>query len=526
MLETYYDIAKKDQFGEFFKDTAIIHNPTSERNSYLILKLDFAPVRGEMSLVEDSFEHYNQGVLDVFLRKYKEYFEEDFFVELKTHKTFSDKLNYLMNYSKLKGIKIYLLLDEYDNFANTILASEGQDMYTKLTRGEGFFRHFFSMLKGATSGSGAALSRMFITGVSPITMDDVTSGFNIGNNISLLENVNELLGLTFEEVYQIIDYYIDKGIIKKEDKEFHYDLMSKWYNNYKFAKRADTKVFNTDMVLYYIDKVIATRYPPEDMIDDNVTTDYKKLRYLMTLDSKLNGNFSCLNEISAKQEIKVEIKKSFPVHKLLDKNNFISLLFYLGLLTRDRVEQGEEYFRIPNYTIKYLHSDYIKEAYEDMDIFNLDINQYRSIMVGMAYRGEWKELFDYLAQQIKDQTKLRDYLNGEKMVHGFMLAYLNITKIFIITSEYEANKGFADIYIEPFFLNYPDAKYSYLLELKYISRKEYSEEKKNEKYQEALSQMDKYIKDKNLDPANMQTELKKLIIIFRDWELMVAEEIV
>jgi len=365
ILESYYDIAKKDQFEEIFKNTAIKDNPTEERNSYLILKLDFSAVQASMDEVKDSFEHYNQGVLDVFLEKYKEYFENVFFSNIEKHETFSDKLNYLMNYSRLKGLKIYLLLDEYDNFTNTILATEGKEMYTQLTRGEGFFRYFFSMLKAATSGSGAALSRLFITGVSPITMDDVTSGFNIGRNICLLDSINELLGLRSEEVRQIIKYYQDHGKIKEGEEDLHYNLMSDWYNNYKFSDFEGQRVFNTDMVLYYISDLIELGRPSKSMIDENMKSDYKRFRHLIMLDNKLNGNFNILNEISATGEVSGVINKSFPVHGLLDKDNFISLLFYFGLLTRDRVQEGKEYFSVPNSTIRHFHSDYLNKAYAE-----------------------------------------------------------------------------------------------------------------------------------------------------------------
>jgi len=154
--------------------------------------------------------------------------------------------------------KIYIIIDEYDNFANTILSTSGSDAYENLTHGEGFFRAFFNFLKEGTTGSGAPISRLFITGVSPVTLDDVTSGFIIGKNISINPNFNSMLGFTKEDVTEIIEYYRENRMIT-HTTEHLLDIMKTWYNNYVFCKKSTTRLFNSDMVLYFICRWLGLR---------------------------------------------------------------------------------------------------------------------------------------------------------------------------------------------------------------------------------------------------------------------------
>lgn len=518
VLESYYDSAKKDKFDEIFSGTFIHDNPTEEKNAYLILNFNFSLVNPDTNLLEESFETYTGGVFSQFIQKYKDYFDNRFIKEIRPLKRSADRLNLLFQYASKNGIKLYLLIDEYDNFANTILSTIGQDRYQALTHGEGFFRYFFNVLKGGTTGSGAGLSRLFITGVSPLTMDDVTSGFNIGKNVSLLEELNELLGFTDEEVIQILKYYNKKDWVK-QDIQYHFEIMSTWYNNYRFTEEPGKRVFNTDMALYYVDNLRSGKIP-RDLIDHNIKTDYKKLRHLIVLDRQLNGNFSRLKEIIENEEIQSNINVSFPAEELLNPDNFISLLFYFGLLTIHRIEFGKLVLKIPNLTIKKLYHEYIREAYKDVDIFKISLWEFGNLMTGMAYQGEWEKVFDFLAKEIEKQTSIRDYLTGEKVIQGFLLAYLNVTDHFIIKTEYELGKGFADLYFEPFLAKYEDMKYSYLLEFKYIKREEYTEETLKKQIKEAERQLEKYGTDEKVKKTIRGTVLKKVILVFSGWEMV------
>ena len=529
MLETYYDINKKERFEEFYHDTWILKNPTEYKNSYLILYFNFSVVNPDINEVEDSFNHYCDLQINCFMDKYSEFFDINLIGEVQNEGIAYKKLNALFSIIKKTNRTIYLLIDEYDNFANTIISRHGQHEYQKLTHDEGFFRYFFNVLKGGASGSGSGLDRMFITGVSPITMDDVTSGFNIGNNISLNENMNGALGFTGKDVDEIIDYYKDVGVFKFNKTETK-QIMSEWYNNYVFSEDSNTKMYNTDMVLYYMKEANGTSKPPRYLIDENVRIDYGKLRHLITIGNQLNGNFNVLKDIVANGGIASNVVKSFPYEKLTDRDNFVSLLYYFGLLSFKGTHLGKPYFAIPNNTIRQLMYSYIREAYEHVGAFKVDIFKLDNIISHMAYSGAWKQLFTFIADEINKQTKIRDFIEGEKVVQTFFLSYLNIIDVYDALTEEEADKGYADLVLKPFFYKYHDAKFGYLIELKYISRNKFTEELKNEKIEGSKIQLAKYANDDNLKkmmhrPPYGDIEMKKLIVVFNGWEMVYCEEV-
>ncbi len=527
MLETYYDINKKDRFEEFFRDTWILKNPTEYKNTYLILYFNFSVVNPDVNEVEDSFNHYCNLRIEKFISKYSAFLEQKAIKKINDEKISYKKLNALFTAIEEGNKKIFLLIDEYDNFANTIISRHGKHEYQKLTHDEGFLRYFFNVLKGGASGSGSGLDRMFITGVSPITMDDVTSGFNIGNNISLNENINEALGFTEKDVEEIIDYYCDAGVFKFDKTETK-QIMSEWYNNYAFSEDSTVKMYNTDMVLYYMKEAYDSSKRPRYLIDENVRIDYGKLRHLMTIDNRLNGNFNILKDIITNGGIASGIVKSFPYEKLTERENFVSLLYYFGLLSFNGTYHGKPYFSIPNNTIRQLMYSYIRKAYEDIGAFKVDVFKLDNIISVMAYKGDWDELFAFIASEIHKQTKIRDFIEGEKVVQSFLMAYINIIDVYDALTEQEVNKGYADIVLKPFFYKYPDAKYGYLIELKYIARKDYTEKIKLEKIKESKNQLSKYENDDNLKkmmhlPPYGNTEMKKLIIVFNGWEMVYCE---
>jgi len=351
-------------------------------------------------------------------------------------------------------LKTYLLIDEYDNFTNTILANEGQQAYHEMTQGAGFFRYFFNVLKGATGGQISGLSRLFITGVSPVTMDDVTSGFNIGANISLDHEFSEMIGFTEDEVTQMATYYHNGGMLPLP-VEAALPLMRFWYNNYYFGKRATTAMYGSDMVLFFLLRAKADGGVPDDLIDPNVQIDYAKLRHLMLVDShiedenpKLNGNFSLLQAIIEDGEVTSPINPSFPLEELLNRENFISLLYYFGLLSFTGSIHNISHLRIPNRTVKDLMYGYMRSSLSAANMIRVDIRLLTELLDNMAQFGEWRPLFDYLNQAVEEQTSIRDHLNAEKVFHGFLLAYLNVSHHFHTWSEREMGGGFVDLYLE------------------------------------------------------------------------------
>ncbi|MDM8520079.1 AAA family ATPase [Anaerolineales bacterium HSG6] len=509
VLEGYYDINRVDEFDFLFKGTYIYDNPTPEKNSYLILKFNFSEVSPQLDEVKESFYEYTDDCFYFFGVTYRELLGDEYFRMIERKKSPHGKLRFLLRYVGMLGHKVYILVDEYDNFANTILSTAGQTAYHELTRGAGFFRFFFNLLKGAADRMDTGVGRMFITGVSPVTMDDVTSGFNIGQQISLYPELNELLGFTKQDVINILEYY---------DLESNklLPLMQEWYDNYRFSSQVEQAMFNTDMVLYFIKDYLRRNAPPDEMIDQNVKIDYGKLRHLMVLDKRLNGNFSYLTNIIKTRKTAIKnVASSFPMERLTKKSNFISLLFYFGLLSY--TNKGE--LQIPNETVKQLMYSYIRDGYEDVDVFNVDVWQLSSLVREMAYQGEWRAVFEFLADEVKKQTSIRDYLTGEKVIQTFLLAYLSVTDFYLIRTEVEMGKGFVDLYMEPFFGKYEDLQYSYLIELKYITSGEFTDDKLKEELAEAKTQLQKYATDARVIKRSQGSQLIKVALVFAGWEL-------
>lgn len=276
---------------------------------------------------------------------------------------------------------------------STILSTTGENAYRKLTHGEGFFKSFFNVLKVGTTGMGAPIRRLFLSGVSPVTLDDVTSGYNIGKNISIEPHFNRMLGFTGEDVIEMIEYYRSHGLISHDTGEL-LAVITRWYGNYRFSEDDDVKLFNSDIVLYFFDNYLTRRDLPKDLIDRNVRIDYGKLRHLILVDKDKtrpptsNVNFSKLKKIIEEGGTSSEIIKGFPLEKLVNSENFKSLLFYFGLLAITGREKDKVRLEIPNETVRRLYYDYIEEAYREMHIFDLDLSRYADLMTDMAFDGK------------------------------------------------------------------------------------------------------------------------------------------
>ena len=523
LLQYYYDINRKDEFENLFKESYIGKKPTSYRNSFLTISFNFSMIDPSVDSVQPSFQNYIHVMIDDFLDRYNHYFDNNKILEIKSYASIDNKLQKIFLYCSKNKLKVFMFIDEYDNFTNTILTTSGSNAYLKITRGEGQFRHFFNMLKGLTSMPDSGLSKLVITGVSPVTMDDVTSGFNIGKNMSLNSKINEIMGFTEQETKFLLDYYHSAGELNIKP-DLCLELMKLWYNNYCFSKYSNTVLFNSDMVMYFIQEVMLEQRIPDQLVDQNVRIDYQKLRFLITIDNRLNVNFTRLKDITYNQMITSDIAESFPVDEIIRQKNFISLLYYFGLLSIAGNNEGSYLLKIPNLTIQKLMYEYIRSGFEDVDMFKIDIWLLSKYIRNMAFRGDWKPFFQFLAEQIDKQTAIRDYLNSEKVIQGFLLAYLNVADYYIKQSESEMNKGFSDIFMEPFVSKFPDLKYSYLIELKYISRKDYSKTIQQEKIEDAKKQLDQYSKSEKIIKSIGTSLLKKIIIVYKGWEMDYCEE--
>jgi len=526
-LETYYDILNRDKLTTIFKDTWISENLTSEAGKYFILRFNFSMVDPHPDRVEESFNFTCVQSIKKFASRYASYLPEELREEILSQKKSDEALRILTmgDLYECTGHKLYILIDEYDNFTNTILSEYSSRTYHDITHGSGFLRYFFNLLKGATTGPEAPVGRIFITGVSPITMDDVTSGFNISTPITLYPQFNELAGFTIEEVKRIFEYYIEKGWLN-QSLESLLEIASTWYNNYKFESHSSVYLYNPDMIFYFVREVGTYKRIPDMLIDDNVKIDYNKLKHLIIIDKKFNGNFSILKKVMDKGNIISPVLTSFPLESLLKKSNFVSHLFYLGILSF----QKEDILSVPNQTVWSILFEYLRDIYEDLDIFRIDVFDFQQMLREMAYRGIWEEPLKFLSDEIEKQSSLRDFITGESTIKLLQAAYLNITKYFIVRTETELNKGFADIYLQPFWNRDENIRYGYLIELKYIPRTEKITEKLLQGLRDdAKKQLEHYSKDSRIQQKFScipDTKLIKIYQIWHGWEMVEMDSVV
>ena len=525
LLDNYYDRTRADAFEAVFGGTDLGRQPTADRHRYVVLRFNFSAFDDTLDTLRERFEEYCQLVVRYALGRNGDLFPETVRQHICSRPSVTGQLNELFLYANDHGIPLYVLIDEYDNFANTVLAHHGEEAYQAFTHGGGFYRNFFATLKDGAGYSDGGLERLFITGVSPITMDDVTSGFNIGKNISLRPEFNDMLGFTEEEVRNLLEMYRDCGSFN-QDVEAALAVMREWYDGYRFAEEAEGVLYNTDMVLYFLAESMPNKRAPRELIDTNVRIDYGKLRHLLTVNRQLNGNFDLLRQIIGEETADSTIQLSFPLERLNRRENFLSLLHYFGLLSIRDVAHGVPRLGIPNQTVKRLMYGYLRDAYDDVGIFSVDVYTFSRLMWQMAFYGAWQPVLDFLRDALVEQTGIRDYMDGEKVVHGFVAAYLSLVDQFLLHSEYELNKGYADLYLEPFVAQYPDVGYGYVLELKYVKRSEAVDDAVvAAKVQEAVEQLRGYLADPSLRSRYPSVQHIGLAVVLHGWELVAYEAV-
>ena len=526
MLETYYSIDYRERFDELFSGLYIGQHPTPSRNKYLALRFNFSEVSSNPDEVERSFKAYCNAVIIRFVKKYEHLLGKEIWEELdREEESPGLQLGKIARYISDKGCPhIYLLIDEYDNFTNTLLATYGTERYRRTTHGEGFIREFFNTIKAATTGPGAAIDRLFITGVSPVTMDDVTSGFNIGTNISLLPQFNGIIGFSTEEVRRMVGYYQSEGALPADvSVDGLLEEMKPWYDNYCFSSRkADEHMFNSDMALYYLNNYIQQQMPPEAMVDNNIRTDYGKLRHLVQVDRRLGKNTSVIQQLVSEGRVTASIATSFPAERMVETDNFKSLLFYFGMLSIQGTDFGDTILGIPNLTVREQLYTYLVEAYRNASLFALDLSVLSDLVKGMALHGEWEPVFRYFAAELERQSAVREFIEGEAHVKGFLLAYLGLTRGYIVLPEHESSKGYADFYMMPDLQRQPDIAYSYLVEVKYARRDATPADLAALKEQ-AASLLHRYAADEKVQKGKGHTTLRLLTLLFRGWELETEE---
>lgn len=516
MLRTYYDIAQKPKFEARFGNLWVGKHPTPLQGAYQILSLDFSRVSGQADRLAINFNNYCCGALDDFAFVYEAYYYPGFKQEMKEQPDATTKINFLDRQARNCGARLYLIIDEYDNFTNVVLNEQGDEAYHSLTHASGFYRDVFKMFKGM-------FERIFMTGVSPVTLDDLTSGFNIGWNISTEPEFNRMLGFSEEDVRQMLQYYKDAGQHNGDIEAMIAD-MKPWYDNYCFAKDrldSDPKMFNCDMVLYYLQHYINGGKAPEQMIDPNTRTDYNKMKKLIQLDRLDGDRKGVLRRIAEEGQIVANLVTTFPARDIIKPEIFPSLLFYYGMLTIVGTDGQRPVLGIPNNNVRKQYYDFMLEEYQEKHSINLErlMDQFDA----MAYKGEWRSGLEFIARAYKENSAVRSAIEGERNLQGFFTAYLSICNYYLVAPEMELNHGFCDLFLMADLTHYAVA-HSYIIELKYLAVKD-SDSKAEAQWQDAVNQIRLYAAAPRVEQLRQGTQLHCIIMQFRGCELERAEEV-
>ena len=525
MLHAYYDCRTKDKFEQWFGSLWIGKHPTPLQGAFQILYLDFSQVGGTIEALEENFNNYCRIKLDSFVDIYREYYSAEFVERVIREPKATDKLNLINDESKKQGYSLYLIIDEYDNFTNTVLNEQGESVYWAMTHAEGFYRDIFKKFKGS-------FERIFITGVSPVTLDDVTSGFNIGWHISTKAEFNQMLGFSEEDVREMFAYYKEGDRLPADcDIEAMIAEMKPWYDNYCFAKNAlytQSRVFNCDMVLYYLRNYMSRGEGPEEMIDPNTKTDYNKMKKLLQLD-KLDGDRKgVIRTIAEKGEIVCRLEESFPAHKITDPEVFPSLLFYYGMLTIKGTRGAKLILGIPNNNVRKQYYTYLQELFEEKA--TLDTNRLTDYYYDMAYDGHWQDALQFMADAYANVSSVRDGIEAERNLQGFFMAYLNLNAYYYTAPELELNHGYCDFFLLPDLTHYA-TKHSYILELKLMPKREKGEgdeayaHRVQRQWQDAVEQIRRYAVAPRVEALRQGTQLHKIIMQFDGYKLRRMEEV-
>lgn len=531
MLYSYYDCTQSHKFQSLFGNLWIGQHPTPLQGKYQVLFLDFSQITGNIDKLETKFNSYLSINLDAFVRQYSEFYQAEM-EEILAQEDFEEKMELIFKAAKAHQYHLYLIIDEYDNFTNVILNERGEKVYHAITHADGFYRDVFKKFKGN-------FERIFMMGVSPVTLDDVTSGFNIGWNISIKPEFDEMLGFSTTDVVEMFTYYKEHGSIPADsDIDAIVNDMKPWYDNYCFAEDAlkkKTRMFNCDMVLYYLRNYMDNGCSPRQMIDPNTRTDYGKMKKLLQFD-KLDGERKgIIRKIAEEEQIVTQLYESFSAYQIPKAEIFPSLLFYYGMLTIKGTRGSKLILGIPNNNVRKQYYGYLEEEYQAKAY--VDVNQLTDYYYDMAYDGKWKEGLRFMADAYAKVSSVRDGIEAERNLQGFFMAYLNLNDYYITAPELELNHGYCDFFLLPDLTHYA-SQHSYILELKVLSKKDFSAivegeftedgkpmTKAEKQWREAVEQIHRYAEAPRVEALRQGTKLHLIIMQFEGWELKRMEEV-
>lgn len=485
MLRYYYGLEHKEKFDRIFGKLAIGKKPTAMANGYLVLTFEFSGIMTDTP--KNTFEGFLSKVMDttrLFLTEYKQFFTDEQRKDILSNNQPNRIIQQLFAYYKENNVPspIYVMIDEYDHFANELI-SFNFDHFKEIVTENGYVRKFYEVIKTATWNN--TVHRIFITGVSPITIDSMTSGFNIATNLSLDVNFQLMMGFEEQEVKGILQ----KIGTKKENLPIVLEDLQTWYDGYLFSEDAVIHVYNPDMVLYFAQFYQTYKKYPRTLLDNNIASDYSKVRNVFRIQNREYENLEALRILTETGQISSELTTQFSFIKTFGVDDLISLLFYMGFLTIKGRELNNTIFQFPNFVIKRLYADYFVSMLQNKADLPIDNAPLNNAIMDLATTGNLHPFMNQVTAILKILSNRDAYHFNEMSLKAIFVSCLYQQKFYYVHSEYETEKGYADIFLEA--IRGYDPNFQVAFELKYIKKKDKNEE------------------DKKIDDADIQALLDK-----------------
>lgn len=527
MLEYYYGAQYKDDFQRLFGKLYIGQNPTPKVNSYLILSFEFSRIdtSSKKSTEKGFLSNVVKGA-EAFLSEYNQYFNENDINQTLSETNSAEVIKTLFSKHRKRGIDIpiCILIDEYDHFANEILAFNFND-FSKIVSENGFVRKFYETIKAATQEG--VVQRFFGTGVTPITLDSMTSGFNIAHNYSTRKIFNEIMGFNYNEVVKLLtDTAKYRGFKDFEPKNIMPDL-KKWYDGYLFNEEAIKRIYNSDMVLYFTSEYAENEFNkyPRNIIDTNIASDYSKIQRLFSIRNR-KENFNNINTIIKEGEIATKLVAQYSFQRDFTQDDFVSLLYYMGYLSIKEADMSEIIMQIPNFVVKSLFYDYFAQQIQKDAELEVQTPDIRNIVKQLAQKNDIKPFVNLVENTLKGLSN-RDFIKfDEKYIKLLFVTFANAAGFYYVKSEPEINQTYPDVMFlwrPPYF-----PKYQFIFELKYLKKK--NSNKLKETHKIAKEQLKGYMQNKEMQDFIVRSEggmdtVRAYTIVFVGEKAEIVEEL-
>ena len=510
MMYYYYDINSKCLFDSLFKDTYIYNNQTPKKNSYYVLKFDFSGITTKGMNSEELKNNFRKCVISG-INEFLSYYKLEY--EINVNEQPENILKGFLSGMKMLQLehKLYIIVDEYDNFTNGILEGDAS-LFKSVVNENGFIKSFYAVIKEYV-GLGV-VDRFFATGICPVTLNSMTTGFNIAVDKSTHKDFNTMIGLTHKEVLDLLDE-LD---LTSEEKSTIFEVIKKNYDGYLFSTKLgeENRVFNATLVMYFLKEYLNNHEVPDVLYDNNIVVNYGKIENLIKLqDNKYYKEI--ISDILDNDEIEGTLKTQFNLVEDFSKNDIISLLYYFGYLTiKGQSIIGYTIFTIPNYVMKETYGNYFLKLLSDLDV-KTDEKKIKESLMEIVTEGKISVITNYISEVLRELDN-RLFMNMNE--RDIELLYFTLIKNDLINvyTEYPCNGGYADVYI---FGRVKALTYNILIELKYIKKSEFNDKVLKEKREEALLQIDNYSKDDRINQGN----LRKYVVVFKGDEVELLEEV-